>query len=247
MSQELNDAFRENPQNFLKHHLIINNRLETVSPLVRLPANVLINFEYILGDRSNPVIAKRLTKWRGKLKDLATVEIQACYFQSNSRRGNFRPTQQNTGFRICYVPYSESTGHYRTLGQNVDFVFTHTLSGCGIYTSTPNTSPFRMLHMSGEASDQTIQRKVSECYGQTSYRMIGEQQYATYKGKVAENVNLIGIRNSQNNWDFYAQGYDGACAIASKYRTKPNSDNMTHLSFFTSEKITNWITSNEIG
>jgi len=241
MSQELNDAFQENPQNFLNHHLIIKNRLETVRGVPPLPAEVLINFEYIRTERSTPVIVKRLSKWRRKLKDLAAVEIQMCYMEGNSRRGSFRPTQQNSGIRVFYVPYTEATGHYRTLGPNVDFVFTHTLSGCGIYTSTPNTVPFHMLHMCGEASDQRMQRKISECFGQNSYRMISEPQYAIYKGNVAENVNLIGIRNSRNNWDFYAQGYDSTWAIAPNFRAKANSDNMTHLSFFTSEKITNWI------
>lgn len=247
MSQELNNTFIENPQEFLKHHLIVKNRLETEQPFINPFTEVLINFEYISEERPTPLIAKRLSKYFKRLKDLSTVEIQFHNYIQNVSRGNFLPTPQNTGIRIYYVPYSRSSGYYRNLEQYADFVFTHTLSGCDIYISNPNANPFRMLHMGGNASDQTIQRKVTECYGDAPYRKICEPQYANFKGNEAENINLIGIRNSQNNWDFYAQGYDTSNAISPKYKARNNADGMTHLSFFTSRKITNWIESNAVG
>ncbi len=245
MSRELNDAFRQNPKRFFKHHLILKNRLETERPIRNLPAEVLIDFEYIRKEITDPVVVKRLTPRLKMLKNMHAVEIKFCKRTRNAYSGNFRPTQQNGGIRIYYVPFSESTGHYRTLGQGADFVFTHTLSGCEIYTSMPGASPFRMLHMSGEASDQTRQRKITECFGDAPYQKISLPQYSEFNGKEAQNTNLIGIRQIGDHWDFYAQGYDTGLFITPEYKAKRNATGITHLCFFTWSKIKNWIISNE--
>ena len=226
MSKELNELFLNNPQKFFKHHLIIENRLEAERPTTNIPDEVVINFEPFLKEHSTSIVAKRLSSRRKKLKPMNAVEIQYCnrYPVGGRQRGNFRPTSENEGINISYVPYVESLGIYRKLKPDVNFVFTHTLSGCQILTSLPGANDFYMMHLAGEASETTQERSISACFKGAPYRKISEPQYASFKG----------------NWDFYAQGYDTSRAIDSKHKTKKNAESITHLAHFTWQKITDW-------